>query len=417
MTPNADFTFSLQLLIYILTLPVSWIPTVHTTILNYFWDFSNPTEATVKAVIFLLPALHVIVALWTTMLAIYTVPFRSGRGPFIVALITTWWDTGRTVALYWLGFIKAAFLTLGWIWGFIRIVTGGIYLAVVELLMLPFSIVKRATRKTLKAGIPWIAITLTLIWILLESGLFSYTLYPTVSEISADLVGETSHVFLQPALFFILFLLIAGSFACMQVLVEAIKAHNHKEMVQMIMVEVFVMFVEVVFLYRELVDAVVPSLAQQSGGQLRIGVLGVLTISATAWAGMRGMTWFLFGRFGTPTLLAIISGKGLTEPTNAQDNKEAELFSWTKEMIGHVKAEIGWFRSTGKELLEAYVLPPLQLIAATINYLMVFFTGRHLFMLPLKSLHAFMETGELLKLAKLTEAAPRGSSHKSSQGT
>ncbi len=80
-------------------------------------------------------------------------------------------------------------------------------------------------------------------------------------------------------------------------------------------------------------------------------------------------------------------------------------------MIGHVKAEIGWFRNTGKELLEAYVLPPLQLIAATINLLMVFFTGHHLFRLPLKLLHAFMKTGELMKLAKMPA---EGSTSKSS---
>ena len=112
MSPNTEFTFSLQLLIYILTLPVSWIPTVHNTILRFLWDFSNPMDATVKGVVFLLPALHLIVALWATMLAVYTIPFRSGRGQFIVALITTWWDTGRTIALYWLGFVKALFLTL-----------------------------------------------------------------------------------------------------------------------------------------------------------------------------------------------------------------------------------------------------------------------------------------------------------------
>jgi len=417
MTPNAEFTFSLQLLIYILTLPVSWIPKVHGTILHYLLDFSNPMEASVKGVLFLLPAMHLIVAMWATMLAVYTIPFRSGRGPFIVALITTWWDTGRTVALYWLGFIKALFLTLGWIWGFIRIVTGGIYLAVVELLMLPLSLVKRATRSTLQPGIPWIAIGLTLLWIILEASLFSYTLFPTMSEIAADLVGASSHMLLQPALFFILFMLIAGSFACMQVMVEAIHNQNYKDMVQMLMVEVFVMFVEVVFLYRELVDAVTPSLAQQSGGNLRIGVIGVLMISAVAWIGIRGMTWFLFGRFGTPTLLAIISGRGLTETPSSEAKAEAEIFSWTREMIGHVKSEIGWFRNAGKELLEAFVLPPLQLVAATVNFLMVFFTGRHLFRLPLKSLHAFMETGELLKLAKLPEAAPRGSASKSSSSS
>ncbi len=269
MTPNAEFTFSLQLFIYVLTLPVSWIPAVHTSILRYLWDFSNPMDATVKSVVFLLPALHLIVTLCVTMLAIYTIPFRSGRGPFIVALITAWWNSGRTIALYWLGFIRAAFPTLGWIWGFIRFVTGGIYLAVVKVLMLPLSIVKRATRSSLMPGIPWIAIGMTMLWIILEASLFSFTLLPTVSEIAADLGGvRSNNVLLQPALFFILFMLIAGSLPYMQVMVESIQTKNYKDTVQMAMVEIFVMFVEVVSLYRELADAITPALAQQSGGEV-----------------------------------------------------------------------------------------------------------------------------------------------------
>jgi hypothetical protein len=69
-------------------------------------------------------------------------------------------------------------------------------------------------------------------------------------------------------------------------------------------------------------------------------------------------------------------------------------------MIGQLKADIGWFHSTGMQFLEAYVLPPLQVVAATINFFMLLFASRHLFQLPLTTLHAFMETGELLKLAR-----------------
>ncbi|MFQ5898822.1 MAG: hypothetical protein ACE5JN_11340, partial [Candidatus Methylomirabilia bacterium] len=412
MTPNPEFSLSLDLLLYIFTLPVAWVPPVQAAMFGFLWESSSPMIATVKLILFLLPAGHLFVAMWASTLAVYTIPFRSARRQFIVAMLTTWWDTGRTVALYWAGIAGALFLTAGWIWGFIRILAGGLYLAFVELIMLPFTIVKRASQSTLQPGIPWIAVILTLVWSLLEAGIFSYTLYPTVSDVAADLVGARAHFMLQPALFFVVFLLIAGSFACLQVMVEAIHQRNWKDMAQMIVVELFVMFVEVVFLYRELVDAITPALAQQSGGQLRMGVAMVLTISAVAWIGIRGMTWFLFGRFGTPTLLAIISGRGIVKARGsmrpAEEERAEQIFGWTKEMISHVKAEIGWFHTTGKELLEAYVLPPLQLVAATMNFFMVFFTGRHLFRLPLKSLHTFMETGELIKLARAQEGSTSG---------
>jgi len=389
----------LRLVFQILTLPVSWIPKIQAPIFRFFWDFSSPLLTTVKFAFLLLPALLFLVGLWCTMCAVYALPFRGGRGPFIIAMFTNWWDSGRAVTFFWAGIVRALFLSFGWAWGLLRILAAGLYLALFELVMLPFSLIRRATQHSLQPGIPWLAVMLNLFWSLLEAGIFSYTLYPTASEIASDLVGSTAHAFLQPILFMVLFLLIAGSFACLQVMVEAIQQQNWKDIIQMALVEVFVMLVEVVFLYRELVDAITPWLAQQSGGQLRMGVTGVLLISTFAWVGVRGMTWFLFGRFGTPTLLAIISRRGgAVAPTAARPAAEA-IFGWTKEMVGHVKKEIGWFHTTGKELVEAYTLPPLQMVAAIINFFTVFFTGQPLFNLPLKTLHSLTETVELLKFS------------------
>ncbi|MFQ5839425.1 MAG: hypothetical protein ACE5HK_01730 [Candidatus Methylomirabilales bacterium] len=389
-------------------MPIQWVYNAQTAIVEFLWESSSPLMGIVKLVVFLLPGLHAIAAMWCSVGALYTLPFRSGRRQLIIGILTAWWDSGRAVSLFWAGVVRALFLSVGWIWGLLRLLAAGIYLALFEVIMLPFSIVRRATASTLRPGIPWVAVILTVLWSLLEAGMFSYTLYPTVSEIVMDLVGTEAHVFLQPVLFMVLFLLITGSFACLQVMVEAIQQHNWKDIIQMVVVETFVMFVEVVFLYRELVDAVAPVFAQQSGGQVRLGIVGMLAISSVAWIGVRGMTWFLFGRFGTPTILAIISGRGITEPAGAMQSRTGAVSSWTKEMITHVKEDIGWFHTTGMLLLEAYVLPPLQVIAATINFCMVLFTGRHLFRMPLKTLHAFMETGDLLKLGRSEAQTPAG---------
>ena len=388
-------------LFQILSIPIAWIPDVQAIVLGFLWDFSSPLGGTVKLTLFLLPALHVIAGLWCSMFALYTVPFRGGRRQFIATMLTTWWDSGRAVTLYWGGVLRALFLSAGWIWGFLRLLAAGIYVAFVELATLPFALAKRATESSLRPGVPWIAVTLTLFWSLLEAGVFSYTLYPVVAEIASDLVGSGPHPLLQPVLFVVLALLIAGSFACLSVLVEAIQQRRWKDIVQMALVEVFVMGVEVVFLYRELVDAITPVLAQQSGGQFRLGMTGVLVIASLAWTGVRGMTWFLFARYGTPTLLAIISGQGIVEAATPERQNRGAVAALTKEMIGHVKADIGWFHSTGALLLEAYVIPPLQLVAGTINFFIVLVLGRHLFELPLTSVKAFMETGEVLKLARL----------------
>ncbi len=402
MTPEIENAIPAQwrLLVQIVTFPIAWIPSVQATILDFVWNHSSSMEATLKFMLFLLPALHVIAGMWCTMTAVYTVPFRGGRKQFFALVLSTWWDSGRAIGLYWAGMLRAMFLTAGYVWGFIRIFAAGLYLATVELITLPLSLLKQVKKKTLRPGIPWIAVTLTIFWCILEGGAFSFTLYPVFADIVAVYVGEGSLPYLQPILFVFLVLLIAGSFAALDAMVEAIQKRNVPDIVKTVAVEAFVMFFEVLFLYRELVDAITPVLAHQSGGQVVIGLTGVLLISSMAWIGIRGMTWFLFARYGTPTLRAIISAQGITEP-HADDHPVPQaVLVWTKEMIGHVKADIGWFQSAGMQLLEAYVLPPLQVIAATINFFMVLFAGRHLFPMPLKTLHTFMETGELLKTVR-----------------
>ncbi|MFQ5656142.1 MAG: hypothetical protein ACE5G5_01210 [Candidatus Methylomirabilales bacterium] len=393
-----------------LALPVAWILPFQAAIVGYLWDFSSPIEATIKVGLVLLPALHLIAGVWCTCISLYTLLFRGARKNFITAVFAAWWDSGRAMVMFWAGLVRALFLTAGWIWGLIRLLVAGIYLAIVELFTLPFSVVRRATQSSLRPGIPWIAVILTLGWSLLEAGIFSITLMPMVSDIAQDLVGGAPRAVIQPVLFVVVFLLISGSFAVLQMMTEAIQQENWKDIVQMVVFEVLVMFVEVVFLYRELVDAITPVLAMQSGGNVRIGIVGVLFISIMAWIGVRAMTWFLFGRYGTPTLVAIISGRGITKaPIGAKAAGETDaVSSWIRELINQVKADIGWFHSTGMLMLEAYILPPLQLIAATINFFMLFFAGRHLFPLPLKSLHAFMDTRELLKPARAEGHASGG---------
>src|SRR5438046_5518246 len=74
----------------------------------------------------------------------------------------------------------------------------------------------------------------------------------------------------------------------------------------MVLVELAVALFEVLFLYRELIDAITPWLAQQG---FQLGIVGTLGLALLGWVGVRGMTWFLFGRFGTPALLAILGRK------------------------------------------------------------------------------------------------------------
>jgi hypothetical protein len=135
--------------------------------------------------------------------------------------------------------------------------------------------------------VPWIAFLLLVFWCFLEATIFTYTLYPTVSEVLADLVGMEAPRFTGPILFLFLLMLILGSFACLQAFLDTVKRREYKFLVQMLVVELFVMFFEVMFLYRELVDAITPWIAQQTSEQFRLGIGFTLSLAAFGWIGIR----------------------------------------------------------------------------------------------------------------------------------
>src|SRR3989442_528807 len=183
-----------------------------------------------------------------------------------------------------------------------------IWIPRLQRMLLDFTVTGRMTSESFQPGVPWIAFVMLVFWCMLETTIFTYTLFPTVSEVLSDMVGaEQIPRLAGPVLWFFLFLLIMGSFACVQALVEAVQKREFKFIVQIVLVELFVMIFEVMFLYRELVDAITPWIAQQTGDKVRPRIRVTLSLATFGWVGVRGMTWFLFGRYGTPPLLAFIS--------------------------------------------------------------------------------------------------------------
>jgi hypothetical protein len=190
--------------------------------------------------------------------------------------------------------------------------------------------------------------------------------------------------------------LILGSFACIQALMDAIQRREYKFIVQMALVELFVMFFEVMFLYRELVDAITPWIAQQTGGQVRMGLAFTLTVATFGWIGIRGMTWFLFGQFGTTPLLAFISRRPLHRAEEPQTAAAAELVTWWRAPVQDFKREVAWLHQKSDEFLDYLCLPVLHVLAAAINFAMILVAASPAFSLPFKSLKEVMDTRELL---------------------
>ncbi len=397
LTPDAW-----QQILGILLTPVSWIPAMQSVLMNFFLHSSSGWVAAGKFVFLLFPLMLFVCAIWSTHLSIYTLPFRSGRITFASQMLLAWWDAVRAVWFFWVGLFRIVVVTVGWALTLGRLALSFLVEALRRLLIAPFSMSGKLTRSYFQPGVPWIAFLLLIFWCLMESTIFTYTLFPTVSEVLADLVGMEVPRFTGVVLFMFLFLLIMGSFACLQALLDTVKNRQFKFVIQMIVVEMFVMFFEVMFLYRELVDAVTPWIAQQTSEQFRLGIGFTLTLATFGWVGIRGMTWFLFGQYGTPPLVAFISRRPMmhSEETEVASNW-SEPVNWWRAPIQDFKQEIEWLHAKSDQILEVLTLPILHVLASALNFAMILLASRPVFSLPLKSLKEVMETREILAHLRL----------------
>ena len=150
-------------------------------------------------------------------------------------------------------------------------------------------------------------VVLLMIWCAIEATFFAFAMRPTISELISDLAGFTVNpIVLVVPLGIFLTIIIAGSFACIQVLKDAIAAKKIGDIVSMTLVQVVVALMQVLFLYRGLVDAMTPWLAQQG---MVLGPVATLSLASMAWIGVRGMTWYLLGRAGARALIPLLGAK------------------------------------------------------------------------------------------------------------
>ena len=388
----------------LLTVLIAWIPEAQVYLVSFVWFLGSGTGTLLSRILLLLPALLIVVAIWSTMLALYTVPFRSGRREFLTALVMLWWEVGRSIWLYWVGFVRFFWMLVGWIWGLVKLSLSLFVKAIRYVFLTPFAFMDWLGRKYFKPGVPWFAFLLTIAWCALESLIFTYALLPLVSDVFYDLSGVEARNVIAPILFFFLFAVITGSYAMVQALADAMESKNYKQLVQLTIVEISVMFFEVIFLYRELIDALTPWIASQTG--VRLGFFSTLAFASIGWIGIRAMTWFFFARYGTPALLAVVSRQTLGVETAPEETRpHAPEPDWWRGPINALKAEHEWFRASARELLELLSLPVLQLLACAVNCATTVIAGRAAFKLPFTKLEEGMIQDTLAQVLRVRRTA------------
>jgi hypothetical protein len=206
---------------------------------------------------------------------------------------------------------------------------------------------------------------------------------------------------LQTILFIIIFTLVLASYAVLTVTFDTIKKRQIGHTVMIIIIELVVIWVEVMFLYREFVDALVPWFAQYQES-FELGVLGTIAVAFVAWLGVRSMVWFLFASHGAPVIMSLIQGKPLAskEGTKQDEKEKVPMFQRTSHFFSTIKNNNEWLRDRGSDIIESILLPPLQVLAAAINFLILLLYSRHMFEIPFHQLSDIKPSTELVAIVR-----------------
>jgi hypothetical protein len=309
----------------------------------------------------------------------------------------TWWDLGKSIISFWGGIFKFAFMLTMGLLGLLKVLILGIWSMIQEILLTPFRLLKSLGQSVVTSNVPWIAVYLTILWAIIEATIFTYVTTPLVLDTLSNITGESlSITLIRFPLFIFLFFIVLGSYAVLSTMIDVVKEKKFSAILGIVVIEIIVLMVEVLFLYREFVDSLVPWLAQYSEG-FELGVFWTLAISAFAWFGIRSLSWILFAAHGTPLIMNVIQGKGLNSKNSSANQKAPRMVDISFDFMERIKKDSQWIQDKSEEVLASFMLPPLQVVAAALNFLTLLFVGKHLFDLPFKKFSDIKDTSNIIQ--------------------
>ena len=399
---NSESSVILKIVFSVLFFPLFF----QESFVYFAWAATDPFWIqSAKRVFLLLPVMAIILGCWASIACLLTVVIRQNRREFLTSLIITWWDLGKSIVMFWGGIIKFAFTFVVATLEFAKITAMALWSLVQEILFTPFRMFKSMSQNILSSPVPWLAVFMTIFWCLVEATIFTYVMTPLVLDVFSNITGEQLQLnVVRVPLFTFLFFIVLGSYAVLSNLIDSVKQKNFHSIIGIGAIEAVVLFVEVLFLYREFVDSLVPWFAQYSES-FELGIFGTLAISCFVWFGIRSLTWFLFAAHGTPTILYLIQGKGVVVFRQNGSNT-SRLVSISPEFVDRIKYEMDWMRAKGEEVMADLMLPPLQIVAAALNFCTLLLNSKHLFELPFKSMSAVTDTRTLMKNIQQSEPPP-----------
>ncbi len=363
----------------------------------FAWGTGDPSWLLVmKRLFLLLPLGAVVLSYWTSVLSLPTIVVRSKRRTFISLVLVTWWDLARAIFTFWGGVFRFLARVVISLLGMCQMLLVGIWAVVQELVALPLRMLRSVSSNVLQPGVPWIAVAMTFFWCLFEATIFTYVMTSLVIDTLSNLAGtQLTETAVRIPLFLFMLFIVLGSYAVLSTWAAALRSRDWPTIVKIGVVELVAMFVEVVFLYREFVDALVPWFAQHTSGNFDLGIVGTLAIAGVTWLGIRSLTWFLFASSGTPTMMAIIQRQGVGNRDAAGEARPGFRF-FSEGFSAQLRNEFQWVGAEGERLLEAFLVPPMQVVAAALNFVTLLVANRHFLDLPLKTVQDFKDARSLV---------------------
>ena len=363
---------------------------------TFAWGASDPVWLlSLKRGFLLLPLGATVLAYWASVLSVPTIIVRQKRRTFIGLLLVTWWDLARSIFTFWGGVFRFVIRLAVSLLGTVQVLVVGVWAMLQELVMMPFRLIRDVGANVLSPGIPWIAVGMTVLWCAFEAMIFTYVMTSLVIDTLSNLAGaQLSETAVRIPLYMFMLFIVLGSYAVLSTWTGAVRSRDWGAIVKIGIVELVSMSVEVVFFYREFVDALVPWFAQHASANFDLGIAGTLAIAAVTWLGIRSLTWFLFAASGTPTIMAIIQRQGI-ERHDAGNGSRSEFSLFTPGFTARLRREFEWTGAECERLLDAFLVPPMQVVAATLNFVTVLVANRHLLDLPLRTVRDFRDARSL----------------------
>jgi hypothetical protein len=363
----------------------------------FAWGVGDPFWLlAIKRLFLFLPLGAIVLGYWTSVLSLPSIVVRSKRRAFISLLLVTWWDLARSIFTFWGGVFRFLLQLMISLLGAFQILTIGTLAVIRELVAMPLRTIRSMSSNMLSPGVPWIAVGMTFFWCVFEAIIFTYVMTALVIDTLSNLAGtQMTETAVRIPLFLFMLFVVLGSYAVLSTWAAALRSRDWPTVIKIGVIESVAMFVEVVFLYREFVDALVPWFAQHTSGSFELGIVGTLLIAGITWLGIRSMTWFLFASAGTPTMMAIIQGHGVASRDAAGEASPAFKFL-SDGFAGQLQKEFQWVGAEGQRLLDAFLVPPMQMVAAGLNFVTLLVANRHLMDLPLQTVRDFKDARSLV---------------------